>query len=92
MVQQPCQLAPARTDSRARVNRQAEDEKKPVDVGSGFESGAFESLESDFQEVRRKLLRLRRRAQQAAWDAPCPATRCAGASRARRRQELGALP
>ena len=42
------------------MNRQAEDEKKPVDVGPGFESGAFESLESDFQEVRRKLLRLRR--------------------------------
>lgn len=54
------------------MDRQAEDEKKPVDVGPGFESGAFESLESDFQEVRRKLLRLRRRAQQAAWDAPPP--------------------
>ena len=37
--------------SASPMLRQAEGEKPP-DAGAGFETGAFESLESDFQEVR----------------------------------------
>ena len=36
--------------SASPMLRQAEGEKPP-DAGAGFETGAFESLESDFQEV-----------------------------------------